>query len=385
MAYCRFCGASIPEDARFCHRCGKSTLIPNYCPSCNALLLEDSLFCSACGAAVKAQTTSAPKQGRPPELYPQNRAPQKITIPAPKVAPAEPEKAVPLPKSAALEGVMIPAIACDRDFTGSVQRFYGENGSHYSFRGNGMYGFLEPYSMNYIAGQGPLSKEGGKWFYHESASAQGMEIPALDGAQILTSTPDGMYVYIAPTIYFVSKDGTMRPFMDAAETLLDMVCYRNWLFVTYLGPFEEAQDKKDATQYLDRSYVVIYDRITGDAAAILERCAGIYYIDRNMVILCDLMDSGEIRRNAYRLPVHGWTEEGFLRLTGYVGRIRGGLPFSKLILDTCGGKGNWKTPTECTANLRFCDLKNKRLAFQKKDTLIWRDLSGNAASGPQEI
>lgn len=384
MAYCRFCGASIPEDARFCHRCGKSTDPQAYCPSCGAALLEGSLFCSACGAAV-AQQPSAPKQGRPPEIRLQNRAPQKIVIPAPQVAPPAPEKPVPAPKSAALEGVSVPVISCDCDFAGSVQRFFGSGGSHYSFRGNGMYGFLEPYSMNYTAGQGPLQKEGGKWFYHASATAQGIEVPALEGAQILTSTPEGMYVYIAPTIYFVSADGSMRPFMESAETLLDMVCYRSWLFVTYLGPFEESREKQDAVRYLDRSYVVVYDRTTGDAAAILERCAGVYYIDRNMIILCDLLDSGEIRRNAYRLPVHGWTEEGFLRLAGYVGRIRGGIAFSKLILDTCGGKGNWKTPTECTANLRFCDLKNKRLAYQKKDALIWRDLSGNAADGPHTL
>ncbi len=38
-------------------------------------------------------------------------------------------------------------------------------------------------------------------------------------AQILTSAPEGRACIIAPTIYFVSPDGAMRPFMDAAETL----------------------------------------------------------------------------------------------------------------------------------------------------------------------
>ena len=105
-----------------------------------------------------------------------------------------------------------------------------------------------------------------------------MEVPALQGAQILSSAPEGMYVYTAPTIYFISPDGAMRPFMDAAETLTDMVCYQNWLFVTYLGPFEENPRENGGTLCCDRSYVIVYDRASGDVAALLERCAGVYYL-----------------------------------------------------------------------------------------------------------
>ena len=127
-------------------------------------------------------------------------------------------------------------------------------------------------------------------------------------------------------------------------------------------------------------YVVAYDRANGAPASIFERCAGVYYIDENVVILCDLMDSGEISRNVYKTPVRGWTEEGFRTLANYVGRIRGSLPFSKLILDSCAGRGAWKNPAECTANLRCCDWEHKMLAYQQKGTVLWRNFAGKPVS-----
>lgn len=378
MAYCRFCGALLAEGARFCHLCGKEVTAAPRCPQCGALLPEGSRFCSACGAAVASASSAVAgavphHQGRPPEI-PLGRG-RTIAIPAPQVSPAPPPQPVPPPDSAPLAGVCVPAVQNTGDFTGSVQRFFGADGSRYTFQGAGMYGFLEPFSMNYTDGQGPIAKGGGTWFYR--SGGQSMEIPALQGAQILSSAPEGMYVYMAPTIYFISPDGAMRPFMDAAETLTDMVCYQNWLFVTYLGPFEENPQENGGTLCCDRSYVIVYDRASGDVAALLERCAGVYYIDRHVILLCDLLDSGEICRNVYKVPIHGWTENGFKTLSNYVGRIRGSLPFSRLLLDSCGSRSNWKNPSECTANLRQCDWANKRLAYQHKDALLWRDFAGN--------
>lgn len=411
MAYCSDCGAMLTEGARFCHICGKEVNRTPYCPQCSAALPEGSRFCSFCGTSLNHAAAPAPAvpvprpapaptpapvpmqprahhQGRPPTIpmpAPTPAAPRTIRIPAPEVKPQPPRTPVPPPQTAPLEGVVVPAVVNTHPFTGSVQRFFGTGGSFYSFQGSGMYGYLEPFSMNYTAGQGPMTKGGGNWFFHANSAAEGIEVPALSGAQILSSAPEGMYVYLNPTIYFVAPDGTMRPFIEAAETLTDMVCFESWLFVTYLGPFEEGEATGGSVQCCDRSYVVAYDRASGDAAAIFERCAGIFYIDQRIVILCDLLDNGEISRNVYKTPVHGWTEDGFRTLANYVGRIRGSLPFSRLILDNCGGRGNWKTPTECTANLRCCDWRSKCLAFQQKGSTIWRDFSGRGAEKPQDL
>lgn len=396
MSYCSDCGALLAEGARFCHICGREVNRTPHCPQCGAALPEGSRFCSFCGTSLSRAATpasaprlqaQAPHQGRPPAIPISSPAAARrtICIPAPEIKPQPPRTPVPAPQSAPLEGVSVPAVLNRQDFTGSVQRFFGDSGSYYSFQGSGMYGFLEPFSMNYTQGQGPLSKGGGNWFYHARPGDEGVEVPALSGAQIISSAPEGMYVYLAPTIYFVSPDGTMRPFMDAAETLTDMVCFESWLFVTYLGPFEEVEQKGGSIRCCDRSYVVAYDRASGDAAAIFERCAGVFYIDQRVIILCDLMDSGEISRNVYMTPVHGWTEEGLRTLANYVGRIRGSMPFSRLLLDRCGGRGNWKSPTECTANLRCCDWHNKCLAFQQKGGAVWRDFSGRGAEKPREL
>ena len=399
MPFCCYCGATLLEGARFCHICGKEADLKPHCPKCGSILPEGSRFCGFCGTSLEQTVAPQPAMPQQPAhpmqqpvmapasapFSPMQSAPQTIKIPAPEPKPQPARGPVPLPDNAPLSGISVPAVVNPHSFTGSVQRFYGEGGSFYTFQGTGMYGFLEPYSMNYTPGQGPIVKTGGKWFYHISASSQAVEIPELEGAQIITSTPDGMYVYIAPTIYFVSPDGAMRPFIEADETLTDMICYQDWLFVTYLGPFEELPHEMGGTMCCDRSYVVAYDRFTGDPASIFERCAGIFYIDKRIVILCDLMDNGEIRRNVYRTPIHGWTEDGFRSLANYIGRIRGSTPFSKVILDSCGGHGNWKNPTECTTNLRFCDWNQKLLAFQQKGTVIWRDFSGNGGASLKEL
>lgn len=387
--YCNHCGAELPEGARFCHMCGREVHRKAVCPRCRAELPEGSRFCSFCGAPVSGSNGGVPSgrttpiQGRPPAV--QQRTVRAITIPAPKPEPPAAPRPVPLPASAPIAGISVPAVVNPHDFSGSVQRFFGAGGSRYTFQGTGMYGFLEPFSMNYSpdAGQGPTRKGGGKWFYQSSPQGAAAEAPELEGAQILSSTPDGMYAYIDPTIYFISPDGAMRAFIDAAETLTDLVCYQDWLFVTYLGPFDEMEDPQTRrTVCCDRSYVVVYDRVTGEAVCILERCAGVYYIDSRVIILCDLLDGGEVSRNVYKLPVHGWSPKGFKTLSNYVARIRGSISFSRLLQDACGGRGQWKNTAECTANLRCCSWEHKLLAYQQKGAVVWRDFSGCPAEGP---
>lgn len=381
MFYCNYCGAELPDGARFCHMCGKTVQHKPICPKCQAELPEGSRFCSFCGASLEAggskRKSAAPIHGRPPAVK-AARAPRAITIPAPKPEPVVP-RTVPLPAAAPVEGVSVPAVVNGHSFTGSVQRFFGKGGSRYTFRGEGMYGFLEPFSMNYspTSAQEPIVKGGGKWFYQPDANTAAAEVPELEGAQIISSTPEGMYVYIAPTIYFIAADGSMRPFMDSAETLTDMLCYQEWLFVTYLGPFDEMPgERKNQIVCCDRSYVVVYDRVTGEPVCIFERCAGVYYIDSRVIILCDLLESGEISRNVYKLPVHGWSPKGFKTLSNYVARIRGSISFSRLLAEACGGQRHWKNAAECTANLRCCSWDKKLLAFQQKNNVVWRDFSG---------
>ena len=168
MAYCRYCGAALPEDARFCHICGKEILKTPHCPSCGASLPEGSNFCSFCGTALSGtpqhrsapQSHSTPRQGRPPEISMPSR--RTIRIPAPERTAAQLPTEIPLPAAAPIAGVSVPAVTNEHSFTGSVQRFFGRGGSFYTFQGAGMYGYLEPFSMNYTDGQGPLTKGGGK-------------------------------------------------------------------------------------------------------------------------------------------------------------------------------------------------------------------------------
>ena len=50
MINCSKCGASIPEDSKFCPSCGNSTAkVETVCPNCSAKVAEGSRFCPSCG------------------------------------------------------------------------------------------------------------------------------------------------------------------------------------------------------------------------------------------------------------------------------------------------------------------------------------------------
>ena len=74
--YCENCGASIPDDSKFCPVCGKKLAPVSFgriCPSCGVELREDSRFCENCGAWIAGASgmTSVPAAvknfGMPPE------------------------------------------------------------------------------------------------------------------------------------------------------------------------------------------------------------------------------------------------------------------------------------------------------------------------------
>ena len=49
MKQCTFCGAQIPDDCRFCNKCGKPVPQGKICPNCGAGIADNDVFCSHCG------------------------------------------------------------------------------------------------------------------------------------------------------------------------------------------------------------------------------------------------------------------------------------------------------------------------------------------------
>lgn len=53
MRICKFCGAKVADDSRFCSECGKETLQTHACPHCGADIGESDAFCQNCGKGLK--------------------------------------------------------------------------------------------------------------------------------------------------------------------------------------------------------------------------------------------------------------------------------------------------------------------------------------------
>lgn len=75
---CIYCGAEIPESARFCPACGKP--VADACPSCGAALPQGAAFCPECGKSVKvsdggetAATNAAPAAGETAKKFDWNK------------------------------------------------------------------------------------------------------------------------------------------------------------------------------------------------------------------------------------------------------------------------------------------------------------------------
>jgi hypothetical protein len=65
---CPHCKAALPDDARFCHACGKSTTI--VCPACRRDTAAGSRHCTRCGVELAKATQPKPAVAPPPGSSP---------------------------------------------------------------------------------------------------------------------------------------------------------------------------------------------------------------------------------------------------------------------------------------------------------------------------
>ena len=83
MAYCENCGAPLPENIRFCGRCGApvnvGAEVKRYCKNCHAELEPGAVFCSECG--YRAEPEPGPNPGPTP-----NPGPEPEPVPDPSRA-----------------------------------------------------------------------------------------------------------------------------------------------------------------------------------------------------------------------------------------------------------------------------------------------------------
>lgn len=54
MIECQFCGQQLPDNAKFCYRCGRQII----CKECGERLIKDAPICVVCGLEVKTNTNS---------------------------------------------------------------------------------------------------------------------------------------------------------------------------------------------------------------------------------------------------------------------------------------------------------------------------------------
>lgn len=58
MKTCKYCGAQIADDSRFCTECGKEITQANVCPHCGASISENDSFCQNCGKGLNESPNS---------------------------------------------------------------------------------------------------------------------------------------------------------------------------------------------------------------------------------------------------------------------------------------------------------------------------------------
>ncbi|NOY86549.1 MAG: SPFH domain-containing protein [Deltaproteobacteria bacterium] len=61
---CPQCRCELPEDARFCYRCGTPVVKGQICPGCQTDLPADAKFCFRCGQEIKKRETKCPHCGK---------------------------------------------------------------------------------------------------------------------------------------------------------------------------------------------------------------------------------------------------------------------------------------------------------------------------------
>ena len=211
----------------------------HHCPQCGALLPEEAVSAAPASPSPALLRLHQVRHAAPPGSAARN---------SPGPGPHHP----PRTSSGTGSSTVSSATAGQRPLAGGMRACCAEYGRFHrlraalfsaqtaavTFKGAGMYGFLEPFSMNYTGGQGPIVKNGGTWFYR--AGGQSVEVPALRecadphlcsrGACMPIIAPH--HLFCLPRRRYASLYGCRR---NADST---WYVIRNWLFVTYLGPFE---------------------------------------------------------------------------------------------------------------------------------------------------
>lgn len=62
---CNNCGNICPDNAKFCHHCGKELTAANRCPKCGYTNAPSSNFCQSCGAPLRNSRPTTVRTAQP--------------------------------------------------------------------------------------------------------------------------------------------------------------------------------------------------------------------------------------------------------------------------------------------------------------------------------
>jgi TM2 domain-containing membrane protein YozV len=122
--HCTNCGKEIPDNSKFCDKCGNPVAASIFCSNCGAQNRAGAVVCSKCGArmaGVQPAPAPAPQYVAPPVAVP----PPQYTAP-PAAAPA-PQYVAPAagvsPKSRTVAGLLcffLGSVGAHRFYTGQI-------------------------------------------------------------------------------------------------------------------------------------------------------------------------------------------------------------------------------------------------------------------------
>lgn len=87
-AVCQKCGAVLPDESTFCHKCG-NRIEENTCPYCGAELISDADFCAHCGKRVRTGERAAKCEQKQPLPEPVQQEDKEVAVPPMSEPPQE--------------------------------------------------------------------------------------------------------------------------------------------------------------------------------------------------------------------------------------------------------------------------------------------------------